>query len=231
MTVGRIPVIEGGIQPTIFDAKADLLTATANDTPARLAVGANNTVLTADSSTATGLKWAAPAASGINFTLLGTASLTGSSVTISGISGQNTLHFFINGCTVSSSSMDLFVRFNSDTGANYYENLLTRTYASTYSATNMSGTSGFNTNIEIGNNGSGAGSNFGGAIMLYGCNTTNKKHFIMNGGARGAGGFNNFKQRFGQGYYDSASTISSITIQPFSGTFTAGTIELYGSTV
>jgi hypothetical protein len=62
MTVGRIPSVEGGIQPTIFDAKADLLTATANDTPARLAVGANDTVLTADSSTATGLKWAsAPA--------------------------------------------------------------------------------------------------------------------------------------------------------------------------
>jgi len=63
MTTGRIPSIEGGIQPTIFDAKADLLTATAADTPARLAVGANDTVLTADSSTATGLKWAAASAS------------------------------------------------------------------------------------------------------------------------------------------------------------------------
>jgi hypothetical protein len=57
MTVGRIPVIEGGIQPTIFDAKADLLTATANDTPARLAVGANNTYLVADSTASTGLKY------------------------------------------------------------------------------------------------------------------------------------------------------------------------------
>jgi len=47
------------IQPTIVDAKGDLIAATAADTVSRLAVGANNTVLTADSSTATGLKWAA----------------------------------------------------------------------------------------------------------------------------------------------------------------------------
>jgi hypothetical protein len=57
MTVGRIPSVEGGIQPTIFDAKADLLTATANDTPARLAVGTNGQLLVANSATATGLEW------------------------------------------------------------------------------------------------------------------------------------------------------------------------------
>jgi hypothetical protein len=64
MTTGRLPSIEGGIQPTIVDAKGDLIAATAADTPARLAVGANDTVLTADSSEATGLKWATPAGGG-----------------------------------------------------------------------------------------------------------------------------------------------------------------------
>jgi len=49
------------IQNAIVDAKGDLISATAADTPARLAVGANGTVLTADSAEATGLKWATPA--------------------------------------------------------------------------------------------------------------------------------------------------------------------------
>jgi hypothetical protein len=53
------------IQNAIVDAKGDLISATAADTPARLAVGTNGQVLTADSSTATGLKWAA--ASGGSF--------------------------------------------------------------------------------------------------------------------------------------------------------------------
>jgi hypothetical protein len=45
------------IQNAIVDAKGDLIAASAADTPARLAVGANNTVLIADSAEATGLKW------------------------------------------------------------------------------------------------------------------------------------------------------------------------------
>jgi hypothetical protein len=52
----------------ILDAKGDLITATAADTPARLAVGTNGQVLTADSAEATGLKWAS--ASSGSYTLV-----------------------------------------------------------------------------------------------------------------------------------------------------------------
>ena len=45
------------IQNSIVDAKGDLIGATANDTPARLAVGANDTMLVADSTAATGLAY------------------------------------------------------------------------------------------------------------------------------------------------------------------------------
>ena len=52
-----------GIPATIFDAKGDIIAATAADTAGRLAVGTNGQTLVADSSTATGLKWATPAGS------------------------------------------------------------------------------------------------------------------------------------------------------------------------
>ena len=47
----------GAIAKSIVDAKADLITATADNTPARLAVGNNGETLVADSSTSTGLRW------------------------------------------------------------------------------------------------------------------------------------------------------------------------------
>jgi hypothetical protein len=60
---GPIPVITNTVATTI-DAKGDLIAGTGADTFARLAVGSNNQILVADSSTATGLKWAAPAGGG-----------------------------------------------------------------------------------------------------------------------------------------------------------------------
>jgi hypothetical protein len=49
---------------TAIDAKGDLVAGTGADTFAKLTVGANGTTLVADSSEATGLKWAAAAGGG-----------------------------------------------------------------------------------------------------------------------------------------------------------------------
>ena len=66
------------IQNAIVDAKGDLIAATAADTPARLAVGTNGQVLTADSTASTGIKWASPASSGMNLIVRTTFSNVGS---------------------------------------------------------------------------------------------------------------------------------------------------------
>jgi hypothetical protein len=54
------------IQNAIVDAKGDLIAATANDTPARLAVGNNGETLVADSSATTGLRYQGNFAAGKN---------------------------------------------------------------------------------------------------------------------------------------------------------------------
>ena len=91
-TTGQVLTVAGGvptwatcddanaIQNAIVDAKGDLIAASAADTPARLAVGANGTVLTADSAEATGLKWAAPSGGGSTFVGANVVSTTDQSI-------------------------------------------------------------------------------------------------------------------------------------------------------
>jgi hypothetical protein len=59
MAIGRIPEPGTGIPESIVDAKGDIVTATAADTPARLAVGTTEHRLVAASGEATGLKYVA----------------------------------------------------------------------------------------------------------------------------------------------------------------------------
>jgi len=74
-----------GIPATIFDAKGDLIAASAADTASRLAVGTNGQVLTADSTAATGLAWATASSPSYTWTAYtptvaaGTGSITTSS--------------------------------------------------------------------------------------------------------------------------------------------------------
>ena len=57
---------DAAIPKSLVDAKADLITATADNTPARLAVGSNGDTLFADSAATTGLRWQGNFAAGKN---------------------------------------------------------------------------------------------------------------------------------------------------------------------
>ena len=54
---------EGAVNTSVVDAKGDLIVGTANDTVSRLPVGTDGTQLVADSTQATGLRWANPVTS------------------------------------------------------------------------------------------------------------------------------------------------------------------------
>jgi hypothetical protein len=71
-----VATADGAIQKSLVTTKGDVITATASATPARLGVGSNNQVLTADSTTATGLKWATPSSPGTG-TITGVTAGTG----------------------------------------------------------------------------------------------------------------------------------------------------------
>jgi hypothetical protein len=219
MTVGRLPSIEGGIQPTIFDAKGDLLAASAADTPARLAVGANDTVLTADSTTATGLKWATVAGGGM--TVIASGSLSGATVDLTSIPATyNDLRLVLRG-------------FSNDDDAGYITSRVNAT-ASIYSNGNSfsaTGSSINSSNIEL-MGGTAMDSDIGnpGSSLIYDiydyASTTSLKQFRSRITYFNTSGTRNLYML--EGAIKLQAAIDAIRLSMSSGNFDSGTYILYG---
>lgn len=221
----------GAIAKTIVDAKGDIIAATAADTVSRLAVGSNNQVLTADSSTATGLKWASVSA-GKNYSLVnsGGTTLTGAStITISGISNADSVLIVVDqaGYNVGSGSR-LAVRINGDTATNYYQYGTSILGASTWAATNVRPEYGANDWISLALQSSNSSSKNSGYCLIFGGNSAGVKAFTSAGASDAAGGSNNIAYIQG-GQWNNSATISSVSVVNSGGNFTSGTVYVYTS--
>jgi hypothetical protein len=108
--------VSSDIPKSTLTAKGSIVTATAGSTPANLSVGANGTVLTADSAETSGLKWATPASGGM--TLISTTTLSGATTTLSSIpQTYNSLFLIISGVTANTGDEQIRVMLNNSTNA------------------------------------------------------------------------------------------------------------------
>jgi hypothetical protein len=117
MTVGRLPNVEGGIQPTLLTTTGDIMYASSASNPARLGIGSSAQVLTV----AAGVpSWATPSSGGM--TLISTTSLSGASVTISSIPATyKDLRLVIRDLLPATDNAILDMRLNGDSGAGRYK--------------------------------------------------------------------------------------------------------------
>ena len=206
------------IQNAIVDAKGDLIGATAADTPARLAVGTNGQVLTADSTAGTGLAWATPSGS---MTSIASGSLGANPTSLTSISGSYIdLKLVILNWRPNSANTNLLLQFNTDTGTSYVSEL---------TFTLGTDTSANGTSMRI--SGGTASTSDTGQIVVdipnY-ASTAVWKFISASGYSTPGSGAATTRSAFINGIFNNTAAISSIQILTSSASFNAGTYVLYG---
>jgi hypothetical protein len=205
---------------TEITAKADLIVGTGNAAFDNLAVGANGTVLTADSTVSpTGLKWAAPAAGSL--TLIASGSLSGSTFTISSIpQTYSDIRLYLFNWSANNNG-DLVWKINNTTANTYYY------IASSNAAINNTGTSGSGIRLSSSITQAAYTSNMGCLEILNYTSTTAFKPirgFSLN---QQNGPY--LESYYGGGAFADNTAVTSIVLDPEStNTFDNGTYALYG---
>lgn len=207
---------------TAIDAKGDLIIGTGADTFDRLAVGTNGYILTADSAETTGVKWAA-AAGGGGMTLLSTTTLSGSSTSVSSISGDYVnLYCEIINFLPATDDARIYVRPNNNSSANTYYNAQIGTADGNYAFNDTTFT------LSLGND-SGTATNFT-TFTLFNYADTNTWKMIsslsmLNNATNPT---TTVAYRSLIGFMNTTTAISSLTFHLSTGNFTSGTVLLYG---
>lgn len=201
-----------------YTAKGALLSATAASTPGVLTVGSNDQVLTADSSTSTGLKWAA-AASGSMTQLGTTTTLSGASTTVSfTATGYKNLYILIQNVAVSANA-------NLRLDPNALNNVTTFIRATSYNAgeTLDRTTSGrYASYVDV----SSASTINSFVFTIYDVASANYKTFSASNGYRGGAYAKNAEML--SGIIEDTNAISSIVLAPSTGNFSGGTVKVFG---
>lgn len=222
------------IAKTIVDAKGDIIAATAADTVSRLAVGANNTVLTADSTAATGLKWGTVASGPTNWTLLnaGGTALTGATTITVSFTAPKQLMVIMVGASSATARSFITLRPNNISTADYSAAggllQIANTTPNNYVRSNAYGEYSTGTDIDFGTMANSASSQVNGACKIDLTDQTGWKNFSVT--AAGSDDFGEGNQvYFTQGILEAAATITSITVISSTGNFDAGTIYVLGA--